>query len=89
MRKLLRNGAAILVVLSCIVFVGLLAAQLLLLSEMQRQAHVSSFGSYAPSTWTMVIAALSTAFSGAAIPFFGACVIDRVDRFLALKETAK
>ena len=89
MRKLLRNGAAILFVVSCIVFVGLLAAQFMLLSEMQRQAQASSFGGYAPSIWTMVIAAFSSALSGAAIPFLGACAIDRVDRFLALKEAAE
>jgi hypothetical protein len=89
MRRLLRHCALILVVLACIVFIGVLVAQFLLLTEMQRQAQASNFGTYVPSTWTMVISALSNAFSGAAIPFLGACAIDRVDRYLALKEPAK
>jgi hypothetical protein len=89
MRKFLRNGAAILFWLSGILFVGVMVAQFSLLGEMQQQARAGSLVGHVPSTWSMVIAALSSALSGAAIPFFGACVIDRVDRFLTLKGAAE
>jgi hypothetical protein len=89
MRKLLRNGAAILFVLSCVAFVGLLTYQFLMLSDLQQASGAGRYQGQLPPTWISLIGALSGAISAAAIPFFGACVIDRVDRFFTQREAAK
>ena len=89
MRKLLRNGAGILLLLSCNVFVGLLAYQFLLLEQLQGQSQAGGYTEHLPAAWISIIGAVSSSLSGAAIPFLGACVIDRVDRFLAHKEAAE
>ena len=89
MRKLLRNGAPILLVLSCIVFVGMLTYQLLMISSLQQSAAAGMYQGQLPSNWVTIIGAFSGAVSAAAVPFFGACVIDRIDYFFAHREAAK
>jgi hypothetical protein len=89
MSRFLRNGAQILFVVSCIVFVGLLTYQFVMLSGLQRESASGMYQGQLPSTWIVVIGAFSGAISGAAVPFFGACLIERIDRLLAHKEAAE
>ena len=88
MIKLLRNGAAILFVLSWIVFVGVLTYSFVTISGLQASA-AGNYEGQMPATWLTMIAAFSGAVSAAAVPFFGACLIDRIDRLLASREAAE
>ena len=78
MRKLLRNGAGILLLLSCNVFVGLLAYQFLLLEQLQGQSQAGGYTEHLPAAWISIIGAVSSSLSGAdPLPW---CVRDRPRR---------
>lgn len=86
MTKLFRSGAGILFGLSLILFVVTLAYQLVMLRDLYQSAAMGMDHSLPPPAWVSVLEAISVSLSGAAIPFFGACVIDRADRILGLKS---
>ncbi|MES2326448.1 MAG: hypothetical protein V4499_03840 [Pseudomonadota bacterium] len=82
MRKLLQNGAGILFALSVVVFVGTLIYSLVMLNGLQQASVAGSYQGPLPAPWLSVLAAFSGALSAAAVPFLGACLIDRVDQYL-------
>jgi Zn-dependent protease len=89
MKRFFRNGAGILFVLSIIVFVGVLSYQLVLVRDLYHSALTGPYQGAVPPVWMEVIAAFAGALSAAAVPFFGACVIDRLDLLASRKEMAE
>jgi hypothetical protein len=89
MRKLFRNGAGILFAFSCAVFVGLFIYQLRMLGDLQQASAAGAYEGQLPAPWLAVLGALSGALSAAVIPFFGACLVDRIDAILSRREAAE
>jgi hypothetical protein len=83
---LFRNGSRILFVLSLIVFVVALAFQLFVIADTPRHLLVGAGESSAPPLWIFVVQAVSSALSAGAIPFLGACIIERTDRIIELRS---
>ena len=88
-RWCMRSGAAILFVIAILqLAVGLIAPVKLLLATTSQMAP--NLG-YTPGDMQleMQLTMLLNAFSTAVFTFFGALVVNRVDRWLALKEKAE
>jgi hypothetical protein len=89
MTRALRLGAAILFGVAVVVFVSTLTYQLLMMGDIQHAATAGTYEGTLPPLWLVTLAAIGGALSAAAVPFFGACVIDRIDRLLAHREAAE
>jgi hypothetical protein len=89
MRTLFRNGSRILFVLSLIVFVAALSFQLFVIADTPRHLLVGAGESSVPPLWIFVVQAVSSALSVGAIPFLGACIIDRTDRIIELRSEGR
>ena len=87
-RWCMRHGGAFLFAFAIVqFFVGLIPMVYTLISE---TGHMASNLGYTPGNSGIPVGVqlqvLFQAVAGAAFPFFGALVIDRLDRWLALKE---
>ena len=87
-RAALRHGAAILFLFALVQFlIGLVPLLYTFLSESGRMA--SNYGytpEGSPLQFVMQLQLLFASVAGAVLPFLGALAIDRMDRWLSLKE---
>ena len=88
MKQALRKGAAILFAVAILVFLSTFAYQLWAYGDVLNGLQTGSYEGPKPS-WLTLVTALSGALNSAALPFIGACVVDRIDRYLASKDAAE
>jgi hypothetical protein len=86
-RWTMRHGAKLLLVVALLQLIGALLVPLaLFLSE---TAHMAADFNYAPgndSAWLVQLSQLLYSLANVAIPLLGALLIDRADRWLAIRE---
>ena len=81
MRTLLQHGAAILMAAAAIIFVTHLGAQLFLFADVENGIAAGNYVGAEPSIATL-LAAVAASLSASALPFIGACLIDRLDHWI-------
>jgi hypothetical protein len=87
-RWAMKRGAAILFVLSLLIFVTSLVTQVMSGTGGAYTSFAAELNPNFPRAWFFLLAFIG-ALSSSALPFFGACLIDRADRALSRKEAAE
>ena len=85
MTALLKNGAMILLVTALVVLVCTFGYQFFVIGDLDAARGMGPVH----DRLTLVMTALATALYNAALPFIGACIVDRMDRYLASKGSAE
>ena len=88
-RWCMRFGAAILFTIALVQLVLGLWGTFQLAGFSQSAPNPTIPGIDAPSNILVLLQALLAVFSSASLPFFGALLIDRLDRWLSLREPAE
>ena len=87
-RWAMKKAAAILFVVSLLIFVTSILTQLMSGSGGAYSSFAGQLSPKLPGVWFFLLAFVG-ALSTSALPFFGACLLDRVDRALNRGEGAE
>jgi hypothetical protein len=87
-KRVLDSGAAILLAVAVLVFLSTFAYQLGVYGDVLNGLQAGTYQGSKPN-WLTLVTAFASALGSAALPFVGACLVDRFDRFLSQRERSK